>query len=245
MLRADKDNHAFPVRLYVSDTDVDGELIDKWYDMMPQSRQQRADRFKCEPDRRRCILAYALLVTAVREVYNDHQQLIGPSAEGSITSGTFDISETADGKPYLTNIPICFNISHSKERVAVAVSASDVGCDVECKSSDPLRIAKRFFDKTEYSFLLGIDDEAERAQEFTRLWTLKESIVKCCGEGIRHPLGDFSLLDDNGMRKDVIRLTGTGSDYHIREYEPENGYCYSLCSTYDDMEDCIRWVRLT
>ena len=245
MLRANGDNHVFPVRLYVSDTDGDRALFDTWYDLMPQSRQARADRFKNEPDRRRCILAYALLVTAVREVHNDIHLSIGPSIESLITGSSLDISETADGKPYLTNIPICFNISHSKERVAVAVSAADVGCDVECKSSDPLRIAKRFFTAGEYSYLLGIEDKAELASEFTRLWTLKESIVKCCGEGIRRPFSDFSLLDDEGKRVDVINLPGITGDYHIREYEAENGYCYSICSTYDVIEDEIRWVRLT
>lgn len=230
--------------MYVTDTKADEGRIDEWYDLMPPGRRERAGRFRNEPDRQRCILAYALLVTAVREVDNDIHLNIASSARDSMVRGTLDISETAGGKPYLTDIPVCFNISHSKERVAVAVSPGSVGCDVECKNANPLKIAKRFFTDNEYAFLKGINSEEECLLEFTKLWTLKESVVKCLGEGIRRPFDDFSLVDDKGIRYRTIELSGFDRQLHIMEYESERGYCYSLCSVCADIEDKIRRVEL-
>ncbi len=235
MLRAGGgENHSFPVRMYVSDLSMDDDFFDRWYDLMPKERRERAQRFKNESDRRRNIGAYALLVHSVTE-------LLG----GEDLSDRLNISETADGKPYFTDIPVCFNISHSKDRIAVALSPQKVGCDVESGRRKGLNIAKRFFAAEEYALLSDISDEDERSLEFARLWTLKEAVVKCCGEGIRHELDDFSLVDDEGNRKETVVLPGFDEIYHIREFESESGYCYSVCSTCSDIEERIRRVRLT
>ncbi len=219
--------------MYVSNLSMDDDFFDRWYDLMPEPRRERAQRFKNEADRRRNIGAYALLVHSVTE-------LLGSSD----LSGRLNISESADGKPYFTDIPVCFNISHSKDRIAVALSPEKVGCDVERQRGDALGIARRFFTKEEYDHLSRIADEDERSLEFTRLWTLKESVVKCIGEGIRHELGDFSLVDDKGNRNDTITLAGFDESFHIREFADEMGYCYSVCSTCGDIEERIRRVRL-
>ncbi len=227
------ENRAFPVRLYVSDLSYDDVFYDRWYSLMPEGRARRCDRFRNESDRQRCICAYALLVHSVTDLY-DREDI----------SGKLDISETGDGKPYFKNIPVCFNISHSKERVAVALSPEKVGCDVECKSRGALAIAKRFFTAEEYSFLEGIPEGKDRDQEFTGLWTLKESVVKCLGEGIRRELNDFCLVDESGNRKRSIKLADSDEIFYLREYDSENEYCYSICSTYDDIEDSVRRVVL-
>ena len=192
-----------------------------------------------EPDRRRCITAYALLAYSLRDLAAD----LGKYKEWDLAM-PLAIELTQEGKPYPDHIPVCFNISHSGERVAVALSALDVGCDVEYRSRNALSIAKRFFSTAEYEYLDGIEDECERDSEFTRLWTMKESVVKCCGEGISHPFGDFSLVDVNGARLDTVRLPGRGEVYRIREFEGENGYCYSVCSLCDTTEDKIRYIKL-
>ena len=226
-------DRSFLVRLYVSDISMSEEFYDGWYDRMPKERQKRADRFKHDADRHRLIGAYALLVHAMTELF-----------EGEDLSGRFNISETSDGKPYFTDIPVCFNISHSMDRIAVALSPKEVGCDVEVKSGNVLTVAKRFFTPEEYVYLQSIEDEEERSGEFTRIWTMKESVVKCSGEGIRHRFDDFSCVDEKGIAKGEITLAGKDSGYHIKEYESENGYRYSVCSMHDRFEDSIRRITL-
>ncbi|MBO4889746.1 MAG: 4'-phosphopantetheinyl transferase superfamily protein [Lachnospiraceae bacterium] len=222
---------SFATRLYVSDIDATEELLGKWYAAMPSARRQRCDRFRSEADRRRCIMAYALLVHALGD--------IGVS-EGDIP----DMREGADGKPFFEDIPVCFNISHAGERVAVAVSDSQVGCDVECRSDNALRVAKRFFAPEEYAFLESLEDEESQRAEFTKLWTMKESVIKCCGEGIRRVLSDFSVTDEHGNRKKTVTLPGKDERYHIKEFAGEGGYCYSVCTVSENIEDGIRRIRL-
>ena len=233
---------AFPVRVYVTDISRPETFYYRWYDAMPQERRERADRFRMEADKKRCIMAYALLTKAVNELAAN----LGMEDEWGLTTGqdgmTEELSMTynSDGKPYFENIPVHFNISHAGERVMVALSPRPVGCDVEHKSKDALNIAKRFFTGCEYEALLGVTDETKRLHEFTRLWTLKESVVKCCGEGIRHSFNDFSLLDNEGEHKSIIKLNSENDTYHIREFPGENGYCYSCCSAYGRFEDELR-----
>ncbi len=227
------ENHAFGVRLYVAKVNDDPAFLDRWYALMPASRRERCNRFKNAPDRTRCICAYALLACALNDL-------------GVIrnTEDTPGISESSDGKPYLTDHAVCFNISHAKDRVAVALSHRDVGCDVESVRGDRIGVAKRFFTDDEYRAIMELPEGAERDLEFTRLWTLKESVVKCCGEGIRHPLDDFSLVDEDGNRMSMVRIGDSDRDLYVKEYESENGYCYSICSVCEDIEDNIRRVEL-
>ena len=228
----------FPLRLYAAHVNAPDEFYAGWYEKMPDARKQRADRFKADADRHRCIMAYAVLVHAVKELAGD----INDEELRSLCDAPLPIEEGADGKPFIGSFPVSFNISHAGERVAVVLAPKSVGCDVEIKNRDALGIAKRFFTKDEYEYLRALEDEDMRASEFTALWTLKESVVKCCGEGIRHPFGDFSLLDDAKNRKSSIRLNGSDTIFYVREYDSENGYHYSVCSLCEDMEDEMRFV---
>lgn len=205
----------------------DEAFYDRWYAVMDIKRQSRCDRFKNEPDRRRCITAFALLSYAMADIG---------------VADLPDIFEDANGKPCFVNSDYFFNISHAGERVIVAISTAEVGCDVECRSGNAAKIVKRFFTKEENDLLSSIDDEKAAGHMFTRLWTLKESVVKCCGDGIRRSFGDFSLVDINGEIKKCVKLPDIDEEYHIKEFDSENGYCYSICCVSDRIEDVMRSV---
>ena len=233
MLKDNGEIRDFAVRMYVSDISYDDAFFDGWFDRMPPARKERTLRYKRIPDRNRSICAWALLMYALADV-----------SGRAIREEEIGISRMPSGKPFFTDIPICFNISHSKDRLAVALSGEDVGCDVECKSDAALKIAKRFFAEDELAFLAGIGNESKRALEFTKLWTLKESVVKCSGDGIRRPFDSFSLVDENGCKNRSIKLPGQDGTFYVKEFESEDIYCYSVCSLHDDMEDTVRRVRI-
>ncbi len=76
-----------------------------------------------------------------------------------------------------TSDKLYFSLSHTEGAVAVALSDSPVGVDVEIVSSRAKRVAKKVFSPSELSCALTFaDDEAELYT--TRLWTKKESIFK-------------------------------------------------------------------
>lgn len=240
MCGREENSSGFAVRLYVADISQSEEFYDMWYNRMPKERRIKADRYKPDKDRKRCIAAYALLAYALCEAQENGliSQGIDPG------SAELPISEDDNGKPYLEGIPICYSISHSGDMVAVALSPKEVGCDVECKSKNAMSIAEHFFSEDEVAFLRSIDDESRQGLEFTRLWTMKESVVKCSGEGIRRAFSDFSLIDCAGERVGHLTLPGRYDTFRVREFESKNGYCFSVCSVYEDIEDKIRYVRL-
>jgi len=95
------------------------------------------------------------------------------------------VSTSAAGKPYFENADLHFNVSHSGGVVVAAFSGSPVGIDIEVpgRCRDVVEIARRFFHP----------DEAERCScedEFLRLWTAKEAMLKLAGTGLSGGIAD-------------------------------------------------------
>ncbi|MWN32733.1 4'-phosphopantetheinyl transferase superfamily protein [Gilliamella sp. Pra-s65] len=77
-----------------------------------------------------------------------------------------------------------FNISHSQNWVAVAISLTGmIGLDVEVDRprKNYLKVAKNFFADDEYQWLIKQDDSL---RAFWQLWTLKESALKLYAKGV-------------------------------------------------------------
>lgn len=104
------------------------------------------------------------------------------------------------GKPYITScLNFRFNISHTKGWVAVAVGNNDLGIDIEKLREYKPAVAKRFFHNDEYSFLTALPPYLQDVF-FTRLWTSKESYVKCIGTGIANTFDKFAIsITDGGV----------------------------------------------
>jgi 4'-phosphopantetheinyl transferase len=103
-----------------------------------------------------------------------------------------EISHTSNGKPYIAapapGAPLNFNISHSGDAIAVALSRSaDVGVDIERVRAVPewRAVAARVFDERSRDELLAeIACGADEDDAFIRHWCRMEAVVKATGEGI-------------------------------------------------------------
>lgn len=95
------------------------------------------------------------------------------------------VSTSATGKPFFENADLHFNVSHSGGVVVAAVSGSPVGIDIEVpgRCRDFLEIARRFFHPDEADRCSGED-------EFLRLWTAKEAMLKLAGTGLSGGIAD-------------------------------------------------------
>jgi len=89
------------------------------------------------------------------------------------------------GKPYLEGTPLHFNISHSSNLLAIALSNVSVGIDVERldTSSEVLEIARTVFAADELAWLEPLSVMC-RLRKFTELWSLKEAHLKRLGVGL-------------------------------------------------------------
>ncbi|ORF46565.1 4'-phosphopantetheinyl transferase family protein [Gilliamella apicola] len=77
-----------------------------------------------------------------------------------------------------------FNISHSQDWVAVAISLDGrVGLDIEVARprKNYLDVAKSFFADAEYQWMM---EQADTLKAFWQLWTLKESALKLYAKGV-------------------------------------------------------------
>lgn len=207
----------------------DDRLLENLCRIISAERIEQVRRLQNQADRQRGIIAEALLRYALYKHYNLKEEI--------------RFGYNAYGKPFLKgNENIFFNISHSGAWVLCGVGSISLGVDVEKITKTDLKIAQRFFDKTEYSYLLGLDSEQQN-EEFYKVWTLKESYVKEVGMGLSMPLNSFSfalseekilLYEQNCIRKDLQFYVGKMDDTH----------CYAICIKDDEEQRFENVIRI-
>jgi 4'-phosphopantetheinyl transferase len=110
--------------------------------------------------------------------------------------------EDRDGEaPCLVHNPwkLHFNVSHSHDRVAVAVGTEAVGVDIERidREGDWRPLAKVCFHPREQAYLCELP-EHHRADAFAGIWTRKEARIKATGDGFRADPCRFSTVPFDG-----------------------------------------------
>lgn len=154
---------------------------EKWFSLMTEDKQNRVSRYK-DSERRKCSIAGEMLV----------KSYIGNTL--NVAPETLNILADKNGKPYITNCKIHFNISHCENIIAYAFSNEETGIDIEKIRPISLSVLKRFYSKEEQEFVLGKAfgeynsdnyNAPEILERFYRIYTLKEAICKKSGIGIK------------------------------------------------------------
>lgn len=117
----------------------------------------------------------------------------------AIEPGQWRFLENAHGKPSIDpqqlSRPLYFNLSHSRNRLVLAVSRCHyTGIDVEYSSRQRRvsRLVDRYFSAPETDWLSRLTP-ARQQQAFYQLWTLKEAYIKARGLGLALALDSFSF----------------------------------------------------
>lgn len=109
-----------------------------------------------------------------------------------------------DGKPYLENSKLYFNISHSQQYVICAISDEEVGIDIQYhKKKDVDTVARRMMSASEWQ---AYQETSAKAKFFYDLWAKKESFLKFTGKGLSV---DLRLLDIEACVQEIA----VGEDY--------------------------------
>ena len=132
---------------------------------------------------------------------------------------TLDIKTAENGKPYLVNSDLYFNISHSRRYVVCAISEEAVGIDIQFhKKGNTDATAKRIMSTEEWQeYTLACDKD----KYFFDLWAKKESYLKYTGDGITV---DMRLLDIDAYVQEILvdkeyscmLCTGSECEYVIK-----------------------------
>ncbi len=142
--------------------------VERLMQSLPQWRREKVLAMKNENGRRESVLAFALLMTALRQECQIEEEV------------EFEYNE--HGKPQLVGHgDVHFNISHCREAVACVIADREVGIDVESRGRYKETLAKHILSEREWTDVQNSDD---RDLAFTILWTKKEAMVKKNGTGI-------------------------------------------------------------
>jgi len=187
-------------RLFVKENldAISSEELERALASLPEWRREKALRFKHQQGRIECAFSYLLLCQALREVYDITEQpsfLIGEHGKPELK---FNDNLNPNPNDYFAlNSKLStlnFNISHCKSALAVALSASPVGIDVESVGRYSESLARHVLNDSEFA---EVSQSPNPQIPFTRLWTQKEALVKLTGRGIDDDLPNLLYKYNN------------------------------------------------
>ncbi len=161
-------------------------------------------------------------------VYTHRDRLQGPSGHDAgrfllqalyeeITGDPMPpITIAPGGKPYFSNSPWHFSISHTQNHVFVALASCPIGLD--CEELDrvvPEKLARRILSPGE---LAQYEAAPDKNRALLTFWVLKEAAAKCTGRGIQYPENhtNFSLSDPRVREEDgCLVAVITEEDYAV------------------------------
>lgn len=141
------------------------------------------------------------------------------ATEACVAPADIVFSRLPGGKP-TCNLPLHFNCSHSGDFVVCAVSHRPIGVDIERIRPMNPRIFRTLTD-AERSCMEQLPPSLQDAA-FLRLWTLKESWIKCRGG----QLMDYRQVE---FITDEERIVSAPTGYTFHFQPAPEGYVLSTC----------------
>jgi len=200
--------------------------------LVPESTRQRIALFARNNDAQRSLLGEALA-----------RHLLTKATGAELPAQPFSTGEK--GKPGPEGYKgIHFNISHSGEWVSVAISPVRVGVDVEKMRKVPEGVAHRFFSDAENKMLQNAVNEAEKAEIFFTLWTLKESFLKAIGTGLTKSLNSFTVVN-TGPQQFRLANDPEAEGYYLKTFNLCEGYKLAACAALDSFSDKVKILNVS
>lgn len=143
------------------------ELKNFFYEI-PIYKQEKIKKYKSEKEIKMSIIGEIILKELLKKNYNlNYNRLI--------------FKTNKNGKPFIANSNVFFNISHSKEYIIVAISNNPIGVDIEKKRKISNNMIKYITNESEKNYILSSKDFLNT---FFKLYVLKEAYIKMLGLNI-------------------------------------------------------------
>ncbi len=210
----------------VKTLDISKEKLDKLCLLIDSGKRYRIEKFINKKDKIRALIGEILIRTLVAEKLN-------------ISNNHIIFKKNQYGKPYLKEHPeFSFNISHSGDFVVCAIDDKPVGIDIEqIKHIAYEGIVKSFFSASELDNIAKEDSNVQLSK-FYEIWTLKESYIKCCGQGLSMPLKSFSIDVDQYENIKVI-IHHEHKEHTFKSFDVEPDYKMAVCSLNKEISNNI------
>lgn len=228
------------IRAYLLNIEeLDNITIDK--SLFSKRRLEITENFKREEDKKLSTASELLLIYALKQISADFPL---PLKIKEDERGRPELEEKLDiGKdPALKCFKggtVYFNISHSKDYAACAVSNEPIGIDIEYVKMNKLPNPEKILHPEEAQTLAFITNPSEKSKYFFECWTLKESYLKNLGIGLAIRPNEFrvseDLLDAPGkkLKKRYVHCCTPG-EVRNTDWKFDASYKVSVCSMKKD-----------
>jgi len=188
------------------------EIFEKSMSFISEDRKGKIKNYKNEQTARLSLGAGMLLRIAM-----DQEELFNR-----------DIQYGKHGKPYLPLGEFHFSLSHSGKYVVCVCGKQPVGVDLQKIKDDIPKHTGKILSQEERRYLESLHGK-DRVKAFYQIWADKESIIKWDGRGLRIPLTEISLTDDE---KAVSEIIFEGEHLFLKRLDLFSlDYALSICSS--------------
>lgn len=208
------------VHLWLVNLNISSQEIARLTNTLSPDEIARADRFKFKEHRYRFIAARGHL----RQIISNYLQKFSQEI-------IFEYSDR--GKPKLLNSNLQFNVSHSQDIALYSFTNNNlIGIDVEYLRSNVEcdKIAKRFFNKSEYQIINNLISE-KQAQTFFYFWTMKEAYLKATGEGLGGGLKTVEIEFNDSWEAAIKAIANSATEpnnWFFESFIPEKDFVASV-----------------
>lgn len=166
-------------------TPMPADLFDKGMSLLPACEQERIGKFHRWQDAQAGMLGKILLRRELMKIYPTSTDILE------------QISYSRFRRPFLENVPLDFNISHSGNVVVCAVSTSGrIGVDVEILQAVELSYLAPQMQETEWQEIQAAPDIY---RSFFYHWTRKEALLKANGKGLHLPMNAIAVHNNSAV----------------------------------------------
>lgn len=182
-----------------------GKVEQEYQNILSADEIEKSKRFVHDHDRKSYLVRKFFLRTLLAKYGSTDPQNI-----------RFYTSENK--KPGIDGIE--FNVSHSGNFVAIALSSTKIGIDIERvdEAFEFKKLLPSCFNKQESDFI----SSGDALSNFYTLWTRKEALLKATGEGLIDTLPLLNCLSET--------IDRNGATFRLSTREIQDGYIFSLCT---------------
>lgn len=141
------------------------------YDRLPDLLKNKFKSYQNQTAQKQSLFAWALLSLVLEKDYN-------------LNLMNLDLNYHQNDKPFFTDNPVYFNISHSNNLVGVAIANQPIGLDIEFFNQDKnyLNLCEKLLSDQE---LEKLSKTLGKSSYLLTNWVIKEAHLKMTGEGIK------------------------------------------------------------
>lgn len=212
------------IYIYKDSINIEKKYLDSLTKLLDSDRMVKMNRYKFQKDKNLCLVAFVLLRFAI---WNEYSIDYIPK-----------VCTNEYGKPYFSDLPIFFNLSHCDNAVLCTIDSQPVGADIQNYSNEIFSL------KDSILTPLEIEHSTSDSKEVTRFWTIKEAYGKYHGYGLNYPFKDteFSYIRNSYSwqnYEDLKVISCQFLDYSISVFSKE-----CMLIKYVSIEDLANLINI-